>query len=94
MDSVVADPHPCGVVENPLQPATVNGELRVVVAGLNTARFAPNLLTESVGIDQFKGTISDAIECLKEAELRELPDRMRQNIDADTQLTNAARPFE
>jgi hypothetical protein len=55
MDAVPADPRPRGLVEHALQPAAVDGELRVVVARVEATGLAPDLLAEPVGVDQLSG---------------------------------------
>ena len=52
MNMVLANPCPCRLIEHPLELATVNGKLRIVIAGIETTPFAPELLAESVGVDQ------------------------------------------
>src|SRR5215207_2891719 len=62
MNSVLADACPCRLIEHRLQLATMDGKLRVVIAGIETTRFVPELLAESVGVDQLRGANSDAIK--------------------------------
>src|SRR4030095_9147294 len=89
MDARRAETRPHRVVNDALQPAAVDGELRHVVAGVGAARLAPDLLAEAVGIDELVGPDRHGIETLEQAERRELLDRMGQRIDADAELADA-----
>src|SRR5205085_1399086 len=65
--------------------------LRHVVAGVEPARLAPDLLAEAVGVEQFIGADADRIETVEEAELGELLDGVRQGVDADAELAHRVR---
>ena len=56
MDVCVADPFANGLVQDALKAAAVDGELRHLIAGIETARLAPDLLSEPVCVDQLVGT--------------------------------------
>ena len=64
-------------------------ELRHVVARVEAARLAPDLLAEAVGVDQFVGADRDRVEPLKQPELLQFLDRVRQRVDADAELAHA-----
>src|SRR5438270_12839792 len=52
VDAAFAEPRPHRLINDALQPAAMDGELRHVVAGVEAARLAPDLLAEAVGVDQ------------------------------------------
>ena len=94
MDARFSEPRPHRLVDHALQPAAMNGELRNVVAGVEAARLAPDLLTETVGIEQLVGADRDRIEPLEQAELGQFLDGVRQRIDADAQFADGVRLLE
>ena len=53
------------------------------------ALFAPDLLAETVEIEQLVGADRDGVEPLQKPELFQLLDRMRQRVDADAELADA-----
>src|SRR5215510_2167107 len=91
---VLANPCPCRVIEYPLQLATVNRKLRIVVAGIETTWFAPDLLAESIGVDQLIGANRDAVECVKQTEFCEFLNRVWEHVHTHAEFTNAARLLE
>ena len=68
----------------------MNGKLRIVIARLETTPFAPEILAESVGVDQLISTNSDAIERVQETEFGKFLDRVWECVHADAEFTNAA----
>src|SRR5204862_1215067 len=68
-------------------------ELRHVVARVEPARLAPDLLAEAIGVEQLVRADRHGVESFEQAELLELPDRMRQRVDADAKLANAISLF-
>jgi len=72
----------------------VNRKLRIFETGIGAARLAPDLLADAVHVKQFVGSNSDLVEPRKQPELRQLLDRMRQRVDADTQLAHAVGLLE
>jgi len=91
VDARLAETRAHGVVDHPLQPPSVDRELRIFVAGIGAARLAPDLLPETIGIDELEGADGDRVEPLQQAELGQLLDRMRQRIDADPKLADGLR---
>ena len=85
----LADPRPRRVIDDALQPAAMNGELRHLVARIGAARLAPDLLAEAVGVDQLVGPDRHRVEPVEQSKLLELLDRVRQRVDADAELANA-----
>jgi hypothetical protein len=77
-----------------LQRATVDGKLRIVIARIETTRFAPDLLAEAVGVDRLSGANRDAIKCVKQTEFCEFLDRVWEHVDTDAEFTNTARLLE
>src|SRR5207244_9110042 len=84
-----AEPRAHRLVDHALQLAAMHRELRHVIAGIDTARFAPDLLPEAVGVDQLMGANRNGVEPLQQAELLQFLDRVRQRVDADAKLANA-----
>src|SRR5260370_26623949 len=68
MNMIRADSRPCCLMEHTLKLATVNGKLRIVITGIETTRFTPKLLAESIGIDQLSGANCNTIQRFKEPE--------------------------
>ena len=83
-----------GAVDHALQPAAVNRELRNIVAGVDAAGFAPDLLAVAVEVIQLVGANSDIVEFLQQAKAGELADRMRQGVDANAELADRVRLLE
>src|SRR5215510_949212 len=94
MNMVRTDPGPGRLIEHPLQRATMDGKLRIIIACIETTRFAPEFLAEAVGVDQLSGANRDAIERLQETEFCQFLDRVWEHVDADAEFTNAARLLE
>src|ERR1700722_8880526 len=69
-------------------------ELRNVVAGIEAARLAPDLLAEAIGIDELVGADRNRVELVEQAEVGKLFDRMRERIDADAKLADRIRLLE
>ena len=69
-------------------------ELRNVVAGIEAARLAPDLLAEAIGIDELVGADRNRVEPVEQAEVGKLFDRMRERIDADAKLADRVRLLE
>src|SRR5215510_5346469 len=86
MNMVRTDPGPSRFVEHPLQLATMDGKLRIIIARLETTRFAPEFLAEAVGVNQLSSANRDAIERLQEAELCQFLDRVWERVDADAEF--------
>jgi hypothetical protein len=86
---LAAEPVEHCLVEHALQPAAVDGELRHLVAGVNPARLAPDLLAEAIGVDQLAGADRHLVEPRQQAELGQLGDGVGEHVDADAQLAEA-----
>src|SRR5215470_15830845 len=67
-NTVHPDSCPGRLIEHPLQLPTMDGKLWIVITRIETTRFAPEFLAESVDVDQLRGTNSDAIERVQETE--------------------------
>jgi hypothetical protein len=91
---VLADPCPCRLIEYLLQLAPVNGKLRIGIARIATTQFAPELLSESVGVEQPIGANRDAIECVKETEFCQFFNRVWERVNTNAEFTYAARLLE
>jgi len=86
MDARFAKPRADRLIDHALQAAAMDGKLRHVVAGIEPARLAPDLLAEAVGVKQLIGADADRIEPFQEPERGKLLDRVRQRVDADAEL--------
>jgi hypothetical protein len=73
-------------VDDPLQASAVDGELRHVVAGVDPARLAPDLLAEAVRVDQLARADRGGVELVEKTQPREFLDGVRQGVDADPEL--------
>jgi hypothetical protein len=81
-------------MEDGLQLATVNGELRHIVPGVGTAKLLPHRLTETIAIEQLARTDTDTVELGQEAEPGQHADGVRQHVEADAQFAQLRRLFE
>src|SRR5262249_23862365 len=79
------------LVDGRLQPATMDGELRHLVARIGAAQLAPDLLPEAVGVEQLVGSDPHGVEAIEQPQLLQFLDRMRQRVDADAELANGVR---
>src|SRR6516162_2709067 len=77
MHAGVAEPLAHRLIDDALQVAAMDRELRHVIAGVEAARLAPDLLAETVGVEQLVSADPHRIETLQQAERGELLDRMR-----------------
>src|ERR1700758_3701379 len=69
VEAALAEPGAHGLMDDGLQPAAVDRELRHVVAGVEAAQLAPDLLPEAVGVKQLVGADADRVEPLEQPEL-------------------------
>ena len=67
-------------MQHTLELATVYRKLRIVITGIETARFPPEFLAESTGVDQLSCANSDAIERLKQTEFSQFLDGVRERV--------------
>jgi hypothetical protein len=89
VQAAFAEPRAHRLMDHALQAPAMHRELRHVIAGVQPARLAPDLLAEAVGVDQLEGADRDRVEPLHQAELLQLLDRVRQRVDADAELADA-----
>ena len=89
VEAPLAEPRARRLIDHSLQPAAMDRELRHVVAGIEPARLAPDLLAEAVQVEQLVGADRDGVEPFQEAELLQLLDGVRQRVDADAELADA-----
>ena len=68
MNAQFAEPRPHRLVDHGLQSSAMDRELRDVVAGVEAARLAPDLLAEPVGVEQLVDADRDRIEPVEQAE--------------------------
>src|SRR5262249_40359005 len=94
LDMRFAQARPHRLVDHRLQAAAMDGELRHVVAGIDAARLAPDLLAEAVGVDELVGADGDLVEARQQAEFGKLLDGMRQRVDADAEFAHRVRLLE
>src|SRR5260370_27333716 len=79
------------LVNDRLQPAAMDRELRHLVAGVGPAQLAPDLLPEAVGIEQLVGSDSHRVEAIEQSQLRPLLYCVRQPADADPEHADSVR---
>src|SRR5262249_12867167 len=91
VDARLAEPGAHRLVDDRLQPAAMDGELRHLVARIGAAQLAPDLLPEAVGVEQLVGSDSHGVEAIEQPQLLQFLDRMRQRVDSDAELTNGVR---
>src|SRR5712671_815618 len=72
----------------------MNRKLRHVMAGVDAAGFAPDLLAMAIEIVKHIGADRDVVELLQQAEAGKFTDRMRQRIDADAEFADGVRLLE
>ncbi len=83
-----------GIEQNGVQFAAVDGKLRRVETGVETARLPPHHLAEAIGVDQLAGADPGAVERGQQAQSGEFLDRVRQRIDADPEFPGLAHLLE
>ena len=93
-DRLRAPPLDHRVLENALQRAAVDRELRHLIPRVEPSQLAPDLLPEAVHVDQLVGAQSDRVQPLEQAELGELADRVRQRVDPDAEFADLRRLLE
>ena len=94
MDFRFAEPRSHGLIDHALQPAAMDGKLRIIEAGIGAARLAPDLLAKSIAIEQLVGADADIIEPAQQTELGQFLDRMRQGVDPDTEFPDLVALLE
>src|SRR5262249_30382507 len=94
MDAGVAEPLAHRLIDDALQATAMDRELRHVIAGVEAARLAPDLLTETIGVEQLVSADPHRIETLQQAEGGALFDGMRWVIEADAELAVLLGLFE
>ena len=87
-------PPPGGVPTLGLLASAVGGELRRVVAGMQAARLRPDRLPQVVHVGQAPGADCHGVELRQQAELGQLADRVRQDVDADAERAHLRRRFQ
>src|ERR1700704_6692455 len=92
-DRIAAEPFDHRLMNDALQAAAVDRELRHVVAGIQPALFVPHLLAVARQIEQLCGTDGDGIEPIEQADTGEFADRMWQSVDADAELADGVALF-
>jgi hypothetical protein len=81
-------------VDDGLQPAPVDRELRHIETRIHAARLPPDLLAEAVHVDELFRADGHAVERLQQIQRRQFADRMRQRVDADAKLADLGGLFE
>src|SRR5262245_61848270 len=79
------------LVDDGLQAAAMDRELRHLVARVGSAQIAPDLLPEPVGVEQLVGSDPHRIEAIEQSKLRQFFDGVRQRVDADPELSDGIR---
>src|SRR5438445_3358650 len=76
------------LMDHALQAATMDRELRHLVAGIEAALFVPDLLAVAGQVKQLEGADGRGIELVEQAKASEFADGMRERVDADAELTD------
>ena len=84
-DAFAADPRPHRIVKDEMQVAAVDRVLRPAVAGGDSSRLGPDQLAELVVIGEGGGLDGDLGKLVAKAELDQLADGVRLQIDADAE---------
>ena len=87
-DRIRSQPFDHRIEQNFLQSTPVNGELRDIVSGAKSARFAPDFLAGLGEVIKFRRPYSDGVEGIEQTQSIEFLDGVGQNIDADTDLAH------
>ena len=89
VDAGFPEARACGLVDDRLQTAAMDRELRIFKTSISAARLAPDLLADAVHIEELVGPDPDLVELREQPELRQLLDSVRQRVDADAELAHA-----
>ena len=76
------------LIEQPLQLAAMDRELRPGVARVQAARLGPDALAEAVAVDQLAGPDAGRVQAFQQPQLGKLLDRVGQKVDAHAELAN------
>src|ERR1700677_3372173 len=94
MDARLAEPGADCLIDDALEPAAMDGELRDVVAGIEPTRLAPDLLPEPIGVKQFVGADRDSVQALKQTELGQFLDGVRARVGVKAQAPDGVLLLE
>src|SRR3954454_8256070 len=89
VETLLAKPRARRLIDHALQASAMDRELRDVIAGIEPARLAPDLLWDAVGVGELAGADRGSGEPLRQSKLFDLLDGMRQRGDADAKLADA-----
>ena len=73
-------------MENALQIAAANAELRHIVSGVGAAQLLPDRLAEAIAVEQLASSDAGAVELRQQAEPRQNADGVRQHVEADAEF--------
>src|SRR3954471_9051354 len=88
VDRLRPEPLLDGAMNDALKATAVDRKLRHVVAGIDSAGFAPDLLAVAVEVIELVGADCDVVELLQQAETCELTHCVRQRVDANAKLAD------
>src|SRR5687767_8141374 len=88
MEAALAKLRTRRLIDDVLQLAAMDRELRHVETSVGAAQLAPDLLPEAVEVEQLVGADRDRVEPLEQAKLFQLLDGVRQRIDTDAQFAD------
>src|ERR1700746_2630710 len=80
-------------MDDTLKAASMDRKLRHVVAGIQPPFFVPDLLAMTGEIKQLMGADGSLVEPVQQADGGQFANRMRQGVDADTELADGIRLF-
>src|SRR5579862_2786710 len=86
MNARFSEPSADRLVDHALKSSAMDRELRDIVASVEPARLAPDLLPKAVGVEQLVSADRNRIKAFEQAEFGQFLDGMRQCIDTDTKF--------
>ena len=81
------------LVQQHLQVPAMHRKLRPPVAGVDPARLAPDPLAELVVVREFGCADRGGVEAAGQPEIGQYPDRVRQQVDSDSERTDPVYRF-
>ena len=68
--------------------------MRDIVAGIEPARLAPNLLPETIGIEELVRPDRHGVQAIEQAEFGQFLDGVGEGVDANAELADGVRLLE
>src|ERR1700758_1458253 len=93
MNRVIAEPFDHRVMDHTLQATPVDGKLRHLMAGIESAFLVPDLLTVAGQIKQFVGADGGIVEPIEQTDAGQPADPVRPRIYANAELAEGVGLF-